>query len=211
MQRRPLAIRRCSCPLPGQGTADRQPRGHAGASPPAARQPRGRLTPASAWPAASPVAVANGSRLRHQAATPSPPRRTRCPNSRSAHSGQKGSRPPQPSDHQVQRSMIAHLSSASPPHSVHSTEATSEPSPLTAERGTGTGYASSARKRRADRPSAPTCGCAARSRGRPSRRQVRPCPCPGGVARAPPQQVGRGRGDRWRAAYPARRAGAQAG
>ena len=155
------------CPDKGQRTASRA--GMPVPVPPAARQPRGRLTPASAWPAASPVAVANGSRLRHQAATPSPPRRTRCPNSCSAHSGDKTAAAPHPSDHQVQRSTIAHLSSASPPHSVHSTEATSKPSPLTAERGTGTGYASSARERRADRPSATTCGCAARSRGRRSR------------------------------------------
>ena len=46
------------------------------------------------------------------------------------------------SDHHVQRSTIAHLSSASPPHSVQSTKATSDPSPLAAERGTAIDYAS---------------------------------------------------------------------
>ena len=82
----------------------------------------------------------------------SPPRRTtRCPNSCSAHCGQKGSRPPQPSDHHVQRSTIAHLSSASPPHSVQSTKATSDPSPLAAERGTATGDASQTRPARPGR------------------------------------------------------------
>ncbi len=73
----------------------------------------------------------------------------RCPNSRSAHSGQNGMSVPHPSDHHVQRSTIVHLSSASRPHSAHRTATRSEPSPLTAERGTCADYASYARLARA--------------------------------------------------------------
>ena len=45
----------------------------------------------------------------------------RCPNSRSAQSGQNGRSPPHPSDHHVQCSAIVNLSSASSPHSVQPT------------------------------------------------------------------------------------------